>query len=777
MDEDSWGYLDPAFSKLTGGYFVHRTGRNFLYPGFVFVVLCAGGFFEVLGAVQHCIGLLTGVVLAMTWNVLCGFLKGTERARTIARSFGLLLVANYLFSRSQLLLEQTIRPEAVFPFFLALSFWLNFTALRAWLITSRWRVVRWCLGANLVVVYAALSLKPSMGFGAVAANLPLACWLWRGREPWRRKLRVVGVGLAVIALTLWLPEKRLAQNDANARLYLPTMLFSIHAPAIHAQIVEDLRRGDTAPYKAAWLADFNRVLERSLAAAGKPENAIWPALGFNADYLLCRDPVFPPFFARVQEQQEAAFCLHYYWRTWRHRPGEMFAKVIRQLRLVYKFDPRDIKRLGRITDSYTGKVQRPMSYDYKATVICTEQLSSRLEASRYGAAYLRRLHRLEATKAVFQQPVWIGWLNNLLRFLDLPLLVLAALAGTALLQRPGTGDALLVGSVWLCGVTNFAMFLTVAVAHTLEIDRYVQNQRLLTLLTEYAAALLFVYWVLSRRKRPTIAAPETHPEGDPAAPVPLPAATTDAGTHEVTIPTASLRSCQDLNQILVEYRHLPVAGQLANIGNKHSMLHRDVLTLLYHGAKAASGAVLEIGPYLGGSTIALAWGVRASAHPQGRVTTVESGGQHLTHPTLPSDDILRDLKRNLEKRGVAETVTLIEGHSTEKAVGRQLRSVLRPGSVEMLFLDADGEVQRDVELFGDLLREDCLLIVDDYYAPGLLKAGPTRAAIDDWVASGKVEAYGIFGFGTWIGRRVPTAKPPAPVSEITPPPPESLPLP
>jgi len=37
-----------------------------------------------------------------------------------------------------------------------------------------------------------------------------------------------------------------------------------------------------------------------------------------------------------------------------------------------------------------------------------------------------------------------------------------------------------------------------------------------------------------------------------------------------------------------------------------------VLLLIYHFAKVAQGNVLEIGPYIGGSTIAAAFGVRDS---------------------------------------------------------------------------------------------------------------------------------------------------------------------
>ena len=48
------------------------------------------------------------------------------------------------------------------------------------------------------------------------------------------------------------------------------------------------------------------------------------------------------------------------------------------------------------------------------------------------------------------------------------------------------------------------------------------------------------------------------------------------------------------------------------------------------------------------------------------------------------------------------------------------------------------------------------MVVDDYYGPAdLAKVAPTRLEVDALVARGAVEAFGLYGWGTWIGRRVP----------------------
>jgi predicted O-methyltransferase YrrM len=527
---------------------------------------------------------------------------------------------------------------------------------------------------------------------------------------------------------LWLPERLLARSDPTSTTFLPTMLFTIHARVIQQQLLDDLRTGHTAPYPAAWLAAFDHNLERVLDAAALPENHPWPTIGFNSDYLIYRDSVFDPFFGRGRERETAAFCDRYYWRTWLHRPRAMLGEVAAELAVVY--DPKHPvkwRRLFNVMSLRGERIRRPLSYDYTSSLACAQNagVHARLVTSRYGQRYLRRLGALSHTeKTVWQFPL-VVYLNDWLNKLRVPLLVLALVAGIALLGRPGART--LVGAVWLCLLVDFSLYLTVAVVHTLDIERYVQNQHACSVLGAFAAVLLPWQWLRRKAKGP-----------------PPPASSS----------STSMSSCIALTQTLVECRYLPVYAQLNTIGQKHSMLHLDVLTLLYYFARHVEGDILEIGPYLGGSTIAMGLGIKESGRGV-QLTTIEGGGSLATHPTLPSDDILRDLKRNLAKRGVAELVTLIEGRSDRPAVMRQVRDLHAPGSVGLFVIDADGLVERDLAAYESLLREDCLLVIDDYHAPGSGKAEPTRAGVDALVAAGRAETLGLYGWGTWIGRRVP----------------------
>jgi L-amino acid N-acyltransferase YncA len=70
--------------------------------------------------------------------------------------------------------------------------------------------------------------------------------------------------------------------------------------------------------------------------------------------------------------------------------------------------------------------------------------------------------------------------------------------------------------------------------------------------------------------------------------------------------------CLNLMPTLMQYRQQPIHSALLKIRDKYSMLHLDMLILIYHFAKICSASILEIGAFVGGATIAAAFGVRDS---------------------------------------------------------------------------------------------------------------------------------------------------------------------
>ena len=204
----------------------------------------------------------------------------------------------------------------------------------------------------------------------------------------------------------------------------------------------------------------------------------------------------------------------------------------------------------------------------------------------------------------------------------------------------------------------------------------------------------------------------------------------------------------ELLRTLMEYRSAEVRQRLEKVGREASMLHVDVLLLIYHFARFSSGNVLEIGPYVGGSTIAAAFGARESG-TQKKIITIEAGGS-LKHFRLSSRDIIKDLKKNLARFGVTEDVTLINGRSSDEAVISEVYQRLSGHEVSLFIFDADNAVRRDLDCYEDLLTDGCWLVIDDYFGPA--KAAPLRAQVDALVSEGRLIPFGYYGWGTWVGQ-------------------------
>ena len=67
-DPDTWGYLNPGLSKISGGGFQQTHGRGIAYPIFLFGVLAATKSFFAIPFFQHFIGILSGLIWWAVWR-------------------------------------------------------------------------------------------------------------------------------------------------------------------------------------------------------------------------------------------------------------------------------------------------------------------------------------------------------------------------------------------------------------------------------------------------------------------------------------------------------------------------------------------------------------------------------------------------------------------------------------------------------------------------------------------------------------------------------------
>ena len=158
----------------------------------------------------------------------------------------------------------------------------------------------------------------------------------------------------------------------------------------------------------------------------------------------------------------------------------------------------------------------------------------------------------------------------------------------------------------------------------------------------------------------------------------------------------------------------------------NGMLTADVYQRVFDTAFSAEGTTfIEVGTAHAAATVCLALGLKAS----GRTGTIYSfekivGGSRERFGGV--DRNIKIIEDNLCHFGVRDYVELVVGDVSET------HSRVPAGqAIDLLMLDADGMIDRDVRLFYDLLQPACPIIIDDVADVTRLKAvGGRRYRVD-----------------------------------------------
>lgn len=182
-----------------------------------------------------------------------------------------------------------------------------------------------------------------------------------------------------------------------------------------------------------------------------------------------------------------------------------------------------------------------------------------------------------------------------------------------------------------------------------------------------------------------------------------------------------------------------------------SMLSVETLTLLHAFALEAQGAIVEIGAYAGGGTLALAHAVRSSGREP--VICIDRGGS-LLNAWHAVPDIASAWHANLSAHGLSDHAGLIVGNTAERECTDQIHAALGGRRVGLVCIDADGFVWSHLASISDLIRPDCLVVIDDYGERDTVgeKWRRTHAAVQDGATAGALLPYGVLPFNTWFGR-------------------------
>ena len=178
-DPDTWGYLSPALRKLTGAEFGHTQSRNFLYPGFLYLVLRCFGDFRAIGVVQHLLGLAAGGLFLLTWRRLRAFVPDSLVNPSLHDAFGLAGAAIYLLASDTIRIETQLRPEGVCAFLISINLYFAVQFVSCSFLEHRRTGAVVCGSATVLTSLLLASAKPSFWFAAIVVMVPVTAFFLR----------------------------------------------------------------------------------------------------------------------------------------------------------------------------------------------------------------------------------------------------------------------------------------------------------------------------------------------------------------------------------------------------------------------------------------------------------------------------------------------------------------------------------------------------------------------------------------------------------------------
>lgn len=141
-------------------------------------------------------------------------------------------------------------------------------------------------------------------------------------------------------------------------------------------------------------------------------------------------------------------------------------------------------------------------------------------------------------------------------------------------------------------------------------------------------------------------------------------------------------------------------------------LSPEVYKAIYDCAYSASeGYLVDIGPAQGGSSISMGLALKDSRKTRSKVFSIEKGqgSDALVSREAPEMNA-RVWRRNIETFGVDEFCQLLLGD-----VALMHSEIDQNQPLAMLFIDADGALDRDFHLFFNRLVDGAPIVIDDYF--------------------------------------------------------------
>ena len=278
---DSWSYLHPALSAVTGGPFLITSGRSIGYPGFVLAVLATFGTLPAVVKVQAVLCLLTAALVAAYPMVATIGIRVTPSGRCLRTYLGAGSLLLFFHNGAMDYCLHALIPEMLFITLSALILILLILVFR--LASPRWILVGCAVGLYLTV--ANFYVKPSWGVAMLFSGglFALRLLFVAKAAPLLRVSVLVGSALLALTTLVWTNARLSETYDRHSyKIFGPITLLCHQAPLVIASL--DRHRLDDQSSDQPLLTQIREDLADIVARGPGPDNYL--ILGYDPNLCL-----------------------------------------------------------------------------------------------------------------------------------------------------------------------------------------------------------------------------------------------------------------------------------------------------------------------------------------------------------------------------------------------------------------------------------------------------------------------------------------------------------
>ena len=318
-------------------------------------------------------------------------------------------------------------------------------------------------------------LKPIWGLALISGGLPFLIALGCSRGKWRCLPFAAGAAGSVLGIVFFIyPDFRLSALHPQPVSLFSQQLFFIHAKLTDTEMLRDIENPSPPPFPREILVSMSDEFHYAFSGkGGRP----YRTLAFNPDDLIYgkANTIAERFFQK-QPGETSRFYQHYYLQAWKNQPFHMMGKILRELAVFYRCDGK-LTRAGetlKLRDWYKESAEIFSGTNYLYPLQVNEWKPYK--------DYMDSVRSVKIGNEAYHADPMMMFLSvaNAIYVVVFGLFLVAGFLWGRKRDPQNVGIPLVCLGLWLFSY-NFAITLTVAIVHSMSIQRYIDTEFCLTM--------------------------------------------------------------------------------------------------------------------------------------------------------------------------------------------------------------------------------------------------------------------------------------------------------